>query len=122
MPTIKRPSASLNLTPQSVIKSTPRLYEQDGKGDDAIVHLHLFGPMGDWWITELSEDGEQGFGYVRLASMPECAELGYVYIKEIQDCVDELFIKQRKLKALVERDLHWTPTTLGEVKKANPKY
>ena len=78
--------------------------------------------MGDWWITELSQDGSKGFGYTRLNSMPECAELGYIWVKEIQDSVDELFIRQHKLKALVERDLHWTPITLGEILKANPNY
>lgn len=122
MTLVKRPSAALNLVTKSVIRSTPRLYAQDGLGDQAVVHLHLFGPMGDWWITELNEDGTEGFGYIKLAAFGDCAELGYVSITELQDLVDEKFIGQHNLKALIERDLHWTPTTLGEVRKANPRY
>lgn len=109
-------SNALNLLPPDIAKALPRLRMQDGLGDDAIVHVHLFGPAGDWWITECDEAGEEAFGYVRLASMPDCAEWGTIWIPELQDLVNERFIQQRDLRFLIERDLHWTPTTLGAIK------
>lgn len=87
----------------------PKLYAQDDKGLDAIVHVHYFAPFGDWWITEFSADfGNDGeaFGYVRLAVHPDGAELGYI------DPVELELINYRGV--VVERDLHWTPKTIRE--------
>jgi hypothetical protein len=110
---------SLTLLPQSLIPAIPRLYAQDGLGDDAIVHLHLFGAVGDWWITEVSDDGTEAFGYTRLASMPDCAELGYTSLIELQSIVDRFRSDPgANLHCLIERDLHWTPRTLGQIKAA----
>jgi hypothetical protein len=110
-------SDSLTILPPALIPSIPRIYDQDGMGDDAIVHLHVFGPAGDWWITEVDEDGISAFGYVRLASMPDCAELGYIHIPELQSIADTFKANpSRNLRYLLERDLHWTPTRLGRVK------
>lgn len=110
-------SDSLTILPPDLIPSLPRIYAQDGLGNDAIVHLHVFGPAGDWWITEVDEDGISAFGYVRLASMPDCAELGYIHIPELQSIADTFKANpSRNLRYLIERDLHWTPCTLRQVK------
>lgn len=108
-------SDSLTLLPATAIASLPRLYAQDGLGMNATVHLHLFGAAGDWWITEVSEDGTEAFGYTRLAAMPDCAELGYIAIPELQAVVDRFKADPgRNLHCLIERDLHWTPCTLAD--------
>lgn len=88
------------------INVMPKTYEQDGKGDAAIVHLHYFTSGADWFITEndINHDGEgqhQAFGLADL--FHDGGELGYISIVELLRCGAEL-------------DLYWTPATLGEVK------
>jgi len=88
------------------ISDMPKTYEQDGKGDDALVYLHYFGGSIDSYITEkdIDSDGEgqiQAFGFQDLGYG---GELGYISIEEICDTRMEL-------------DLHWQITTIGEIKK-----
>lgn len=77
-----------------------KVYEQDGTGDAAIVHLHYFTSSGDWYITErdTSVAQQQAFGVADLGYGPE---LGYISIAEL-------------IANGAELDLHWTPRTLGE--------
>ena len=85
------------------ILAMPKTYEQDGKGDDAIVYLHYFKGDMDWYITEKDVETEQhqAFGLADLGmGFPE---LGYISIEELTEFGAEL-------------DLHWTPKTLAEVK------
>lgn len=94
------------------INTIPRLYEQDGLGKQAIVHAHIFGPVGDWYITEIDEEGETAFGYTKLTSFPD-GEFGYVSITELQAIADQFFEK-KDIRYLLERDEYWIPTTLEE--------
>jgi hypothetical protein len=89
-------------------RTMAKTYEQDGKGDEAIVYLHYFHPNGfDWYITEKDMgDGTddtkqyQAFGYADMGF----PELGYISIAEL-------------VTNNVELDLYWTPRTLAEVKR-----
>ncbi len=56
----------------NLIDSMPVTYEQDGKGDDAMVYLHYFSARCDWYITEKDIDGgvEQAFGRETNGSLP----------------------------------------------------
>jgi hypothetical protein len=87
------------------VTNMPKTYEQDGKGDDAVVYLHYFHGSMDWWITEkdAEEDQLQAFG---LADLGYGGELGYI-------CIPELLHG-------AELDLHWTPKTLREIKEQMP--
>lgn len=87
------------------IDTMPKTYEQDGKGDQAIVYLHYFLGGSDWYITEKDMNGgiKQAFGYAVLNGDDECAELGYISIQEITAYGAEL-------------DFYFTPCTLGEIK------
>jgi Protein of unknown function (DUF2958) len=81
-------------------------YEQDGLGDDAVVHMHYFLNGSDWWITELDVEDKvsQAFGLVQLDSYQP--ELGYISIAElVSNSVG------------AELDLHWTPKTLLQVRE-----
>jgi len=84
------------------IKTMPQTYETDGQGDKAIAHLHYFIGGCDWYITEkdMEDEQHQAFG---LASIQE-VELGYISIEELKT-------------NNVEIDLHFEPTTIGELKK-----
>jgi hypothetical protein len=81
------------------IKTMPKTYDQDGKGDQAVAYLHYFTGGADFWITEKDKAGdgtEQAFG---LAKIHE-AELGYISIAEI-------------VSAGAELDFHFEPKTLA---------
>ena len=90
------------------ITEMPVTYKQDGLGDDAIAYLHYFKNGCDFHITEkdmgdVDEPGQhQAFGLANLGYGPE---LGYISIVEL-------------LENGVELDLHFTPTRIGDIKKA----
>ena len=84
------------------IKTMPQTYETDGQGDKAIAYLHYFKGGYDFYVTEKDQEAvqHQAFGLVS----GHAVELGYISIEE--------------LKANnVEIDLHFEPTTIGELKK-----
>ncbi|MFA7183257.1 MAG: hypothetical protein WC082_00090 [Victivallales bacterium] len=87
---------------ENTLKTMPKTYEQDGKGENAIVYLHYFFGDFDWFIIERDVEPEQlqAFG---LADM-FYAELGSINITEIIQNGGEL-------------DLNWKPKTLAEVRK-----
>jgi hypothetical protein len=86
---------------ESTIQTMPKTYETDGQGRAAKITLHYFKGGCDWWIVErdMEQEQHQAFGLVSLGYEPE---LGYISLPEI-------------LKAGAELDLHWTPTTVGEI-------
>lgn len=86
----------------ALIKGMPEVYEQDGKGDAAIVYLHYFTGGCDWFITEKDTDKNQNqaFGW---ADLGYGGELGYVSLAELK-------------KTGAELDLYWEPKTLKEAK------
>lgn len=89
----------------ATIASMPKTYDQDGKGEEAIAHLHYFRGSGDWYITEKDMEGvgtEQAFGLADLYG--DGGELGYISIQELRE-------------AGVELDFHFTPKTVREVRK-----
>ena len=86
-----------------LIDTMPRVYEQDGKGDAAIAHLHYFTAGCDWYITErdITEEQHQAFGLADLGYGPE---LGYISIAEL-------------LENGAELDLHFEPRPLDQIKE-----
>lgn len=85
------------------ITTMPKVYGQDGLGEEAVVHLHYFKSGCDWYITERDTSGAQlqAFGLADLFN--DGGELGYISIAELIGCG-------------VEFDLHWQPKTLREVR------
>lgn len=85
-------------------RTMPRVYEQEGKGNDAVAHLHYFTGGCNWYITErdTSDEQLQAFGLADLGYGPE---LGYISIAELIGLGAEL-------------DLHFTPTALGQLADA----
>lgn len=84
-----------------IIDTMPVTYEQDGKGDNAIAHLHYFVGGWDWYITEKDVDGgvQQAFGLV----FGHESELGYISITELVNNGAEL-------------DLHFASCRLADIK------
>jgi hypothetical protein len=95
------------------VRNMPVTYSQDGKGDAAVAYLHYFTGSSDWYITERDKGdpddspeqaNSQAFGFAVLNGDTENAELGYINIGELTRHGAEL-------------DFHWSPKTLGEIKK-----
>lgn len=105
-----RQSLAEALPAHNYIRATdklPPLYAQDGKGDSAVAYVKLFNPMGDgtWFITEYDPASREAFG---LTYMHGDSELGYVSIPELES------IRVRGVR--IERDLHFRPMTLGQIR------
>lgn len=90
----------------AMIRSMPKTYDQDGKGDSAIVTLHYFKGGMDWYITEKDmetpdQPGQhQAYG---LANLGYGGEMGYIDIVEL-------------IRAGVELDLYFKPCILGRIR------
>src|ERR1035437_7047970 len=67
------------------IDTMPIVYEQEGKGEDAIVGLHYFKARADFYITEKDSEIEQyqAFGLADL--FQDGGELGYISIEELKE-------------------------------------
>jgi len=91
---------------QKTFDTMPRVYEQGGKGDEAVAYLHYFIGGSDWWITErdITPGQYQAFGFVCLNGDKENAELGYINLHEVTLVGAEL-------------DFHFKPRRLAEIKK-----
>ena len=84
----------------------PKLYSQEEVSDPTVV-AHYFTPYGrgDWFVIEW--DGEDMMYGLADLGYPE---LGYFSLSELESAY-------RGGLPLVERDLHWTPVPLSEVRK-----
>lgn len=92
-------------------KTIPPLYSQEDKGDDAVVYVKFFSPFMNWTWYATEFDGEDTFfGMVD----GEYAEMGYFSMREMRETTRMVGGKRLPL---IERDEHWEPKTLGEVKK-----
>ena len=113
-----------NLLPDILKERMPALYSQEHE-DDPLVVCKFFDPVGSWtwYATEGSPVDEDGyydtdkekvnyvfFGYV-VGFEPE---LGYFSLEELQTAKEGL----RGMQAMpIERDVHFRPQRLSEVKK-----
>ena len=83
----------------------PPLYSTDGE-DDPIVWCKFFTPDSSWTWYVLEFDGEDTFfGYVD----GHYRELGYFSLSELKEV-------RGKLGLPVERDLHFEPKRLSDIK------
>ena len=95
-----------------LIKNMPKTYEQDGKGDDAIVTLHYFSVGSDWhWFIiekDMGDGQHQAFGLGNHNGAGQFAfsdwDYGYISIVEL-------------LENDVVLDMYFTPCTLREIKE-----
>ena len=91
-----------------LIDVMPKTYEQDGKGENAVVYLHYFRGGMDWYITEKDigdtdqPDDHKQYQAFGIANLGYGGELGYISIKEL-------------IENNIELDLHFTPRTRKEL-------
>lgn len=99
----------MELIPLEIKKQIPKLYETENQ-KNPVVYVKLFIDGWTWFITEISIDDDICFGYV---ISPFCnGELGYFSLAEIKEVKGSLGIG-------VERDLHFKPQLLSQLKKAS---
>lgn len=79
------------------LKNIPELYDQDGKGNKAVVYLVVSFNSNVWLITEYSEDENLFFGFVCLSDIQN-AELGYISKIELEELSDKYPLKVEKVE------------------------
>ena len=97
----------MELIPNELKNNIPSLYEQEGKGSNAIAYVKLFTPDSNytWFITEYSEEENICFG---LITTLEEKELGYFSLDEISNIKGPLGLK-------VERDISFKSSKLKDL-------
>ena len=95
----------MNLLTNNLRDKIPPLYSTDGE-DDPTVWAKFFTPDSSWTWYVLEFDGEDTFfGYVD----GHYRELGYFSLSELRRV-------RGKLGLPVERDKHWEPKRLSDIK------
>ena len=96
----------MKLMTKAIENVIPALYEQDGLGDDAIVHAKFFTPEGSWtwYATEYDPETRMFFGLVDGFDK----ELGYFSLDELEGVRGAIGLP-------IERDAWCKPTKLSEV-------
>lgn len=117
----------MTLITPDIQKKLPTLYSQDGCGDNAIVYAKFFTPdsLWTWYATEASVIDSQG-NYLPLdgQDLHEAqdviffglvdgfeVELGYFGLRELESIRGPLGLQ-------VERDIHFRPTSIKNVRDA----
>jgi len=90
----------------------PKLYSQEKKGEDATVYVKFFCPWNSWtWFATEFDGEDRFFGLVYGHE----TELGYFSLSELETV--------RGFGGLgIERDLHFEPKTLREVRQEHAKH
>ena len=101
----------------------PISYRSEGSIDD-LIYCHLYGVVGDWYLSEISEDREIAFGFKIINSEPvwemdkwftNSCEWGMIAIKTLQELVNEKFLKEKDIRFLISRDLFWEPIKFSSI-------
>jgi len=93
----------MKLLTKEIRKRIPKLYAQDGLGENAMVYVKFFTPDNDWtWYATEFEDGVF-FGLVKGFE----TELGYFNLVDLETATGPLGLH-------IERDLHFKSCKLSE--------
>ncbi len=114
----------LDLVPESLAKlMKTKSGESKGSIED-LIYCHLYGVVGDWYLSEISEDRETAFGFQIINSEPvwemdnwltNSCEWRDISIKTLQELVNEKFLKEKDIRFLITRDLFWEPISFSEI-------
>ena len=114
----------LILLPESIAKSMKSMSEESIGSNDDIIYCHLYGVVGDWYLTEISDDREKAFGFQIINSEPvwemdnwltNSSKWGEIPIKVLQGLVNEKFLKEKDIRFLITRDLFWEPIKFSAI-------
>ena len=114
----------LVLVPESTAKLMKSRSDKSKGSIDDLIYCHLYGVVGDWYLSEISEDREKAFGFQIINSEPvwemdnwlsNSSKWGEIPIKALQELVNEKFLKEKDIRFLITRDLFWEPTKFSEI-------
>ncbi|MCA9912469.1 MAG: DUF2958 domain-containing protein [Anaerolineae bacterium] len=95
----------MELLPGEVRTALPGLYSGEEQGLNAVAPVKFFTPAGSWtWYASEYDGKDTFFGLVSGFEV----ELGYFSLMELESIRDPLGLP-------IERDLYYTPRTLGEL-------
>ena len=99
--------------PKEVEKALPPLYAQEHLGEQAMVHAKFFTPDSNWtwYATEYDPAERIFFGLVVGFE----TELGYFSLGELMSATGPLGLH-------IERDIHWKPKTIAEIRELHDSY
>ena len=98
----------MKLIPQDLFQTLSNIYDTENTKDQ-ICHIKLFTPDSNWtfYILEFpQEDNDTLFAY----TIGHESKLGYQSLQELESV-------RGSLNLPIERDIHFTPTLLSEVRK-----
>jgi len=103
----------MKLIPKEIEAILPPLYSQENVSDPVAL-VKLFDPCGrcTFYVVEAARqpDGDLLlFGFCRSALGPDCDELGYASLRELESV-------RRLLGLGFERDLYFQPTPLSQIR------
>ena len=114
----------LDLVPASTAKLMSSISGKHKGSIDDLIYCHLYGVIGDWYLSEISEDREIAFGFQMINSEPawemddwltNSCEWGEISIKSLQEIVNQKFLKEKDIRFLIARDLFWKPIKFSEI-------
>ena len=114
----------LVLIPESTAKLMKSISGKSKGSFDDLIYCHLYGVVGDWYLSEISEDREKAFGFQIINSEPvwemdnwltNSSKWGEVPIKVLQELVNEKFLKEKDIRFLITRDLFWEPIKFSAI-------
>jgi len=114
----------LVLVPETTAKLMKTISGKTKGSVDDLIYCHLYGIVGDWYLSEISEDREKAFGFQIINSEPawemdnwltNARKWGEIPIKELQKLVNEKFLKEKDIRFLITRDLFWEPIKFSSI-------
>ena len=114
----------LDLVPEATAKVMKSISGKNEGSSDDLIYCHLYGVVGDWYLSEMSEDREMAFGFQIINSEPvwemdnwltNSCDWRSISIKTLQELVNEKFLKEKDIRFLITRDLYWKPTKFSEI-------
>ena len=114
----------LDLIPESTAESMQLISGKTKGLSDDLIFCHLYGVVGDWYLSEISEDREMAFGFQIINSEPAWEmdnwltnSRGWEKIptKRLQELVNEKFLKEKDIRFLITRDLFWEPIKFSAI-------
>lgn len=106
----------MKLLTKEILSKLPPLYATENvPTDEKVCVCKFFHPASryTYFVIEFSPEEKLFFGYCVSPLGPDCDELGYTSLEELESVV------VRGLK--IERDLYFKPTKLAEILKEYPR-
>ena len=114
----------LVLVPESTAKLIKPISGVSKGSEDDLILCHLYGVVGDWYLSEISEDREVAFGFQIINSEPvwemdnwltNSTKWAQIPVKQLQELVNEKFLREKDIRFLITRDLFWEPTKFSAI-------